>query len=138
MATADTVPVTVASREAWFRDFDPERRPLWVLVATDQIVGWLSVRSFYGRPAYHATAEVGVYIAPPARRAGHARTLLVHAIENAPALGIRTLLGFIFWHNTPSVALFERSGFTLWGRLPDVAELDGVRRDLVILGKQLG
>ena len=53
MATADTEPVTVAAREAWFREFDPARRPLWVLtdITTGAVLGWLSLRSFYGRPA---------------------------------------------------------------------------------------
>ena len=64
-----------------------------------------------------------------------ARALLAHAIAAAPALGLRTLLGFIFAHNAPSLALFERAGFAVWGRLPRVAELDGVARDLSILGR---
>ena len=29
--TADTEPVTVASREGWFDDHTPDRRPLWVI-----------------------------------------------------------------------------------------------------------
>ena len=33
MATADTEPVTVQQRDAWFREFDPARRPLWVFCA---------------------------------------------------------------------------------------------------------
>ena len=45
MATADTEPVTVAMREAWFREFDPTRRPLWVHTDdTDTAGGWLSLR----------------------------------------------------------------------------------------------
>jgi L-amino acid N-acyltransferase YncA len=138
MATADTVPVTVAERAAWFGEFDPQRRPLWVFCnAADHPTGWLSVRSFYGRPAYHATAEIGVYVAPEARRQGVARQLLDHALHHAPALGLRTLLAFVFAHNTPSIALFDNAGFALWGRLPRVAELDGVERDLAILGRRL-
>jgi L-amino acid N-acyltransferase YncA len=139
MATADTEPVTVPSREAWFRDFDPKRRPLWVETAPDGegIAGWISLRSFYGRPAYHRTVEVGVYIDPTARRRGIARALLGHAITSAPALGIATILAFVFGHNTPSIALFERAGFVLWGTLPRVAEQDGVERDLVILGRRV-
>jgi L-amino acid N-acyltransferase YncA len=39
-----------------------------------------------------------------------------------------------FAHNGPSVKLFERFGFERWGHFPEVAELDGVRRDLVVLG----
>ena len=136
MATADTLPVTVEQREPWFRDFSPTTRPLWLCcnAKTGAIEGWLSVRSFYGRPAYHATVELGVYVAPHAQRRGVARTLLAHALAHAPALGVRTLLAFVFGHNAPSIALFERAGFSAWGRLPRVAELDGVERDLVILG----
>ena len=51
MSTADTQPVAVAARETWFRDHDPERRPLLVAEDARGIAGWLSVRPFYGRPA---------------------------------------------------------------------------------------
>jgi L-amino acid N-acyltransferase YncA len=139
MATADTAPVTVAQREPWFREFDPERRPLWVACdAHDTVVGWLSFRSFYGRPAYHATVETGVYVAPSARRQGMANALLAHGMAAAPALGVRTLLAFVFGHNTASIDLFIQRGFQSWGRLPGVAELDGLERDLVILGRRVG
>ncbi len=139
MATADTEPVTVAAREPWFRDFNAEERPLWVMAtaSANPVAGWLGLRSFYGRPAYRTTVEVGVYVDPARQRQGIAQALLAHAIAAAPALGIRTLLGFIFAHNAASIALFERAGFATWGRLPRVALLDGVRRDLSILGREL-
>lgn len=138
MATADTAPVTVEQREPWFREFNPTLRPLWVCCGaeTGGVLGWLSLRSFYGRPSYHATVEIGVYVAPAARRQGVARQLMDHALQHAPSLGIRTLLAFVFGHNAPSIALFERCGFTSWGMLPRVAELDGVERDLAILGRR--
>lgn len=137
-ATADTEPVSVASRTAWFAEFDPARRPLWVFEDDERaIAAWLSVRSFYGRPAYHRTAELGVYTAPAAQRRGLAGRLLDHAVQQAPTLGIATLLAFVFGHNAPSLALFARAGFSAWGSLPRVAELDGVERDLVILGRRV-
>jgi len=139
MATADTAPVTVQQREPWFREFDPAHRPLWVWCETPSgdPAAWLSLRSFYGRPAYHATVEVAVYTAPAAQRRGVARRLLEHAIEQANGLRIKTFLAFIFGHNTPSIALFIGAGFHRWGHLPAVAELDGIDRDLVILGRRL-
>jgi len=139
MATADTEPVTVAARQAWFREFNADSRPLWVATdaADGPVAGWLGLRSFYGRPAYRATVEVGVYIDPQAQRRGVARALLAHALAAAPGLGVRTLLGFIFAHNTPSLALFGQAGFVPWGRLPGVALLDGVERDLAILGRKV-
>jgi phosphinothricin acetyltransferase len=138
MATADTEPVTVASREAWFREFDPDRRPLWLLTGENgRVEAWLSVRSFYGRPAYHRTAELGVYTLPAAQRRGHAKILVAHAVERAPRLGLATLLAFVFGHNAPSLALFARFGFARWGTLPAVAEIDRTERDLAILGRRV-
>lgn len=139
LATADTAPVTVADREPWFREFDPARRPLWVLTdqSGDLVRGWLSLRSFYGRPAYHATVEAAVYVDPATQRSGIGKTLLAHALASAPELGIRTILAFVFGHNLPSIRLFVQAGFARWGHLPRVAELDGAECDLTILGLRI-
>ena len=137
-ATADTEPVTVDSRRAWLHEHTPALRPLWVVERGGVIVGWLSFQSFYGRPAYAATAEVSVYVSSDAQRGGIARQLLTLAIVRAPGLGLATLVAFIFGHNEPSLRLFERHGFARWGLLPRVARLDGIERDLVILGRRLG
>lgn len=137
MATADTTPVSVESRRAWFDEHNPQRRPLWVAEDGGAVVGWLSFQSFYGRPAYSATAEVSVYVAPGLRRRGVGRALLARAIEHAPRLGLKTLLGFIFGHNQPSQRLFAAFGFERWALLSRVAELDGVERDLTIVGRRL-
>ena len=60
MVTADTGPVSVEGRAGWFREHDPSRRPIRVAEEVGRIVGWMSLGDFYdGRPAYHATAEVG-------------------------------------------------------------------------------
>jgi L-amino acid N-acyltransferase YncA len=136
-ATADTEPVTVESRTGWFREHKPERRPLWVAEDSGAIVGWLSFQSFYGRPAYYATAEVSVYVAPNRHRSGIGHALLTRAIEQAPGFNLKNLLGFIFAHNEPSLRLFEGLGFERWALLPRVAELDGLERDLVIVGRRV-
>jgi phosphinothricin acetyltransferase len=47
------------------------------------------------------------------------------------------LIGFIFRHNTESLSLFRKSGFSVWGELPGVTELDGVERDVIIVGRAL-
>lgn len=139
MATADLAPVSVADRKQWFSEFDPARRPLWVHCGAsgNPPLAWLSLRSFYGRPAYDETVEVGIYAAPHAQRQGYGRQLLGHALREAPALGITTLLAFTFAHNAPSLGLFRSAGFQEWGHLPGIAKLDGIRRDLLILGKAL-
>lgn len=136
MVTADTEPVSVESRARWFEEHTPQHRPLWVIEDADRIAAWLSFSAFYGRPAYHKTAELSVYVHPAFRKRGLGSYLLREAIGHAPALEVDTLLGFIFGHNQPSLALFERFGFARWGELPKVAALDGVERDLVIVGRR--
>jgi phosphinothricin acetyltransferase len=134
LATADTEPVSVSSRQAWFTEHTPAYRPLWVAWVDTSVAGWLSFQSFYGRPAYHATAEISVYVSPRHQREGIARELVMKAIDAAPRLGLKTLLGFIFGQNEPSLRLFAGLGFQRWALLPRVAELDGLERDLTIVG----
>lgn len=141
--TADTEPVTVESRLGWFHDHHPERRPLWVIEAADDgaeppaILGWMSYSNFYGRPAYSGTAEVSIYIAESSRGQGLGRYCLEQAIAFAPKIAVHTLLGFIFGHNAASLGLFAKFGFATWAQLPKVANLDGIERDLIILGKRV-
>jgi phosphinothricin acetyltransferase len=137
LATADTEAVTVAQREEWYSAFDQASRPLWVFESEGRVVGWLGLRSFYGRPAYRRTVESAVYVAPEHQRAGVARRLLTYALAECPALGIANVLAFVFAHNMPSVTLFEAHGFGRWGLLPKVCEMDGKEHDVLILGKRL-
>jgi phosphinothricin acetyltransferase len=137
MVTADLGPVSVESRMNWFHQHSAARRPLWVLDAAGSVIGWFSYSSFYGRPAYDATCEVSLYLAPEHRGKGLGTQFLQRGIEHAPAIGVSTLLGFIFGHNVPSLNLFEKHGFQRWGYLPGIAVLDGIKRDLAILGRQV-
>jgi len=137
LATADTEPVSVDSRRAWFRDRDPGRHPIWVEEREGRVVGWLSFGKFYGRPAYAATAELSVYVDPSAHRSGIATQMVNHAFQRADSLGLTTFLAFVFAHNERSASLCRKFGFEQWGRLPRVAVLDGVERDLLILGKRV-
>jgi L-amino acid N-acyltransferase YncA len=135
--TADTEPVTVESRHAWFAEHSPGKRPLWVAEQAGQILGWLSYSNFYGRPAYASTADVSIYIHEDWRGKGLGRYFLAEAIDFAPKIAVHTLLSFIFGHNLPSLKLFDAFAFERWGRLPRVATLDGIERDLIILGKRV-
>lgn len=138
LVTADLLPISVASREAWFDEHTANQRPLWVVEIDGQVAAWLSFSSFYGRPAYRHTAELSVYIRETHRKFGLASYLLAEAIAQAPRLEVNVLLGFIFGHNEPSLKLFAKWGFSQWGLLPGVAVLDGVERDLIIVGRRMG
>ena len=136
--TADLQPVSVESRLAWFDAHQPQRRPLWVIEEDGAVLAWLSYSDYYPRAAYERSAELSIYVHAAHRRCGLGRELLAAALEHAPQIGVDTLLGLIFAHNRPSLELFEGAfGFQRWGYLPAVTRLDGIDRDVVIVGRKL-
>ena len=137
MVTADTEPVSVESKIECFNEHEPIKRPLWVVYSDNELVGWVSFQSFYGRPAYQATAEISIYLDDKARGKGFGEQILQYAMDNCSRLGIKTLLGFIFAHNKPSMQLFRKKGFEDWGVFPRIATLDNIERDLIIVGKRI-
>lgn len=137
ISTAQLEPVTFVERRDWLRDHSPDRHPFWVLEMDGKVGGWLTFKSFLPRCAYRGTAELSVYVDARFRRRGIARKLLEEAIERAPALEINAMVGLIFAHNEPSLKLFSRLGFERWGLLPRIAQLDGVERDLTIMGRHV-
>jgi phosphinothricin acetyltransferase len=137
LATADTEPVSVESKSAWFRNHVPGKRPILVERIDGEVAAWVSFEPFYGRPAYDRTAEISIYLAPERRRQGLGRRLLKEALAMTPELGIRTVVAYVFSHNEGSMRLFYSFGFEEWGRLPDIAEMDGRRYSLSILGRHV-
>src|SRR5881296_2494304 len=135
MVTAELEPTTVEARLSWFREHSPEQYPFWVAESDGRVIGWLDFKRFLPRCAYRGTAEISVYVDENFRRHGVGQRLLEEAITRAPSLGITALVGLIFGHNERSLKLFERLGFERWAFLPGVAQLDGVQRDLVMLGQ---
>ncbi|HET7271677.1 MAG TPA: GNAT family N-acetyltransferase [Rubrobacter sp.] len=136
IVSADTEPVSVEQRLPWFHD--PSRRPILVAEEEGVIVGWISLSDFYdGRPAYHMTAEIGIYVREGHRSQGIGGRMLEETIRRAPALGIKTMTAGAFGGNEPSLKLFERFGFEKWANFPRVAELEGKEQDLVVLGRRL-
>jgi len=134
LVTADLEPVSIESKKNWFDSHNQTNRPLWVVLVNGFYAGWMSFNSFYGRPAYDITAEVSIYLEEAARGKGLGNTCLQKAIDEASIRGIKNLLGFIFGHNEPSLKLFSKYKFEKWAHFPKVANMDGVERDLIILG----
>src|SRR5689334_7077939 len=91
IVTADLEPVSVQSKLSWFHEHTPEKRPLWVVKASEEIIGWVSFQNFYGRPAYDATAEISIYLAPEHRGKGLGKQILSHSMAECSRLGINTL-----------------------------------------------
>lgn len=138
IVSADTEPVSVEQRLPWFREHDPSRRPILVAEEGGEVVGWISLSDFYdGRPAYHSTAEIGIYVREGHRSRGTGGRMLEETIRRAPDLGIKTLTAGAFAGNEPSLRLFEQFGFQRWAHFPRVAELDSTEQDLIVLGRRL-
>lgn len=139
LVTADTEEISVESKIKWFEEHNPDSRPLW-MVEDDlkNCIGWVSFQNFYGRPAYNATAEISIYLDEKFRGKGLGKEILQYSIQQAPSLSIKTILGFIFTHNVPSMKLFLELGFEEWGHFPEIAEMDGNLYGLKILGKKVG
>ncbi len=137
LATADTKEVSIESKRPWFNAHTPDKRPILVHEEDNTIAAWVSFEEFYGRPAYAHTAEISIYIHSKYRARGLGKKLLQEAIAMTPALEIENLIAYIFSHNEPSISLFKSFGFEEWGKLPNIAEMDGNKYSLSILGKSL-
>lgn len=134
--TADTQAVSVESRIDWFHQFN-SKRPLWIYEEDKIVKAWCSIRSFYGRPAYDKTVEIGIYIDENCRQSGIGSKLLIHALDECKKIGIETILAFIFENNPGSIHFFKKYGFVQYGLLPDVAEIEQKKISLVIYGHRL-
>ena len=136
-ASTNTRLATVTRSTGWFRQHRAMGKPLLVAEEGGRIIGWLSVRPFYRRPAYDATAKLLVYVSPESRRKGVARGLLHSALEKSHSSGVNKLVGYILAINEPAIRLMESSGFRKWGSFPGAANIDGAEQDVVIMGRQV-
>jgi phosphinothricin acetyltransferase len=140
--SCDLDPTTVEAKRPGFLEHTPNHRPFWV--AEDPAkpgqgaIGYLGFFHFMNeRPGYFITADLAVYLHPDYQGKGLGTYLLGRAIERSPGLGIETLTATIFASNSASVALFRKMGFEQWGFMPRVARLEGVEKDLLLVGRRL-
>ena len=97
-----------------------------VAEADGQLVGYAFSGPFRPRPAYAATKEVSVYVAPTARGLGVGRALyaeLLARLDADPA--VHTQLAVIALPNDASEALHRAMGFTHVGTLKEVGHKFG-------------
>lgn len=140
LSTADTEPVSVESRRAWFAGLGAAQgRPIWIALdrGTGRMVGWACLPAWKERCAYGVTREISVYVDSPAHGRGVASRLVERALAECPRIGVDRLIGVIYAHNQPSLRLFAKHGFREWGHLPGVTVHKGVRRDVKIVGREV-
>ena len=137
IATADTRPLDVADRVAWFERHEPGSRPIYVEEVDGVVAGWLGFSDFVARPGYARTVQLSLYVTPSHQARGIGTKLLAGALDEAPGRGIRRIIGLVFAHNHVSLRLLERFGFEEWGRLPDVVEMDDNPYTVLLLGRKI-
>lgn len=100
------------------------------------ILGWAALSSVSDRCVYAGVAEVSVYVAAQARRAGIGRHLLAALVEAAERAGLWTLQAGIFPENEASLALHAACGFRVVGRRERLGQLRGRWRDALLLERR--
>tara|TARA_B100000676_G_C18056445_1_gene834738 strand:- start:1569 stop:2099 length:531 start_codon:yes stop_codon:yes gene_type:complete len=136
-STCDTQYVSAESRRTWLLSAT-ESRPIWVAELDSKVVGYLSFSNFMNdRPGYSITADMGLYIHSDYHGMGVGKALLGKAIDYCPSVGIETIATTIFDSNEASKKLFFGFGFEQWGHMPRVARLDGIEKDLIMVGLRI-
>jgi L-amino acid N-acyltransferase YncA len=124
-ATADTLSFTVEDRLDWFHIHLQDEYPIYVYETVGQVLGWLSVSPYRGRPALERTAEVSYYVDYAVHRRGIGSAMLQHALSDAPRISKHVYIAILLEWNTSSIHLLEKFGFKRWGYMPEVAEFNG-------------
>ncbi|MGB9362497.1 MAG: N-acetyltransferase family protein, partial [Candidatus Sulfotelmatobacter sp.] len=102
----------------------------------DQGLGWAALSQVSGRRVYSGVAEVSVYVAAAARRAGVGKALLTALIDESERHGIWTLQAGIFPENTASLALHKSCGFREVGVRRRLGKLRDIWRDVLLLERR--
>ena len=94
-----------------------------LLVAEDadgQVVGYACSGSFRPRPAYDATRETSVYLAPDATGRGVGTALYTRLLELLREAGVHLVVAVVAQPNPASTALHRSMGFREVGTLEEV------------------
>jgi L-amino acid N-acyltransferase YncA len=137
-STANTSPVTVDGRKAWFLEHDHDSHPIFIAEVDGQMAGWCSLSVYRpGRMALRYTSEISFYINNAFQRKGIGSTLVKHAINACPTLGIKNIVAVVIDQNEGSRKLLENLGFQQWGYLPSVLDFDGEEFGEFYYGKRV-
>ena len=135
-STADLKLVSVKSKVNWFKSHN-SRYPIWMISNRLQKIGWVSLSPFYGRPAYHATTEISIYVEKHCQHRGVGGQTLKFIGREAAKLNFHTILAFVFSENAASQAMFKSAGYQQYGHLPSIADMKNQILSLDVLGKKI-
>jgi len=96
------------------------RLPWLVAERAGAVVAYADAGPFRSRPAYAATVETAIYVAPAQRGGGIGDALYARLLARLPELGVHRAMAVITVPNPASERFHERHGFELRGILDEV------------------
>lgn len=136
-ATFDTEP---PSADGWRVRIGEIRARGWPMIVSERdgaVAGYAYATQFRDRPAYAATCENSIYVAPEALGSGIGTALLGALIERSHQAGFEQMIAVIGGGEPASVALHAKLGFVHAGRMRDVGRKFGRLLDTVYMQRAL-
>ncbi|MCO7221819.1 GNAT family N-acetyltransferase [Klenkia sp. PcliD-1-E] len=137
VATFDTVPPTEADRAAWLAAHPGGRHRVLVAERDGAVVGFAASGPFRPRPAYDATVETSVYLAPDATGHGIGTALYTALFDALAGQDLHRALAVVALPNPASEALHRAFGFAHVGTLGEVGRKFGRWVDTAWFAKEL-
>lgn len=118
-ASFDLEPKSIEDRECWLSERE-ERHPVFVAEEDGVVLGWAALSRISPRAAWGATVEISVYIHDEHKRKGVGRALSLRLLEQAPRVGVHSVLARICTENLGSIAMVRSLGFVESGTVHEV------------------
>ncbi|SDG81784.1 GNAT family N-acetyltransferase [Klenkia brasiliensis] len=125
VATFDLDRPTEAERAAWLAAHPGGRHRVLVAERDGAVVGFAASGPFRPRPAYDATVETSVYLAPDATGQGLGRALYARLLEALAGEDVHRVLAVVAQPNPVSEALHRSFGFTHVATISEVGRKFG-------------
>ncbi|ANH83588.1 acetyltransferase [Niabella ginsenosidivorans] len=135
-ATFHTAPVTIGELKEFMYVQHPRFRS-FLIMASDQAVGYCYLTNYKKRQAYDKTAELTIYLAHDCYTKGIGTAALQQLEAVATAAGFKNLLAIISGDNDRSIRFFENNGYFKCAHFKNVGEKFGKVLDVVGYQKEI-
>jgi phosphinothricin acetyltransferase len=136
--TFDTEPYSIATRRAWFDQFDGVRHRCMVLQRDGLVLGYANSAALKPKAAYATSVEVSIYLAQGATGKGLGAALYGALFKALAGQDVHRAYALIALPNAPSIAFHQRFGFGAVAHLHEVGRKFGRYWDVAWYEKRLG
>jgi L-amino acid N-acyltransferase YncA len=136
-ASFDTDPPSVDFWRHKIGDIAGKGWPILIAEIDGDVAGYAYATQFRDRPAYAASCEDSIYVAPDRVGQGVGTALLSALIEAAREYGFEQMIAVIGGAEPASVALHEKAGFVEAGRMRNVGRKFGRVLDTLYMQRDL-